>query len=272
MGFLNKLSGISPVTSRHGEMVDHMLEIIHWIMLALFIGWSIFLVIAFWKHHHTRNPKASYVGVQSNANSHLEVGVIITEIILLLGFAFPLWGNQVQDFPNPDVRVRAWAYQFGWHFHYSGPDGRFGQTNRFKMTSDNPIGLDPEDPNSADDQITSRLGLPVNKNVEISVTSKDVIHNLSLVSMRSQVDADPGKVNRMWFVPTVTGVTEIICGQLCGEAHGNMRAECEVFSAAGFEDWIKGQNKALSESVAPPAAAPAPAPAAAAAAAAPAVK
>jgi cytochrome c oxidase subunit 2 len=243
MGFLNKLLGIPKVGSAHGEMVDHMLELVHWVMLLLFIGWTIFLAVAIIKFHRRKNPRADYQGVRGHASSHIEVGVIITEVILLLGFAFPLWAIQVDRFPNPDVRVNAWAYQFGWAFHYPGADGKFGTTNRFLITPDNPIGIDVEDPNAMDDFISSDLTLPKDKKIEIAVTSKDVIHNLALVSMRTATDADPGKVNRIWFIPIAEGKSEIICGQLCGPVHGNMKAILEVVpTQAAFDSWQKDQQ------------------------------
>lgn len=243
MGFLNKLFGIIDVGSEHGEMVDHMLELVHWFMLILFVGWSIYLVVAVWKGYHKRNPKANYHGVQSHASSHLEIGVIITELILLLGFAFPLWANRVDDFPDPDVKVNAWAEQFAWNFQYAGPDGKFGATDRFMISGQNPVGIDPEDQNGWDDVIVNALTLPKGKKIEINVTSKDVIHNLALPLMRIAQDADPGQMSRMWFVPTKVGKSEIICGQLCGASHGNMRSVLNVVADdQAFASWLSEQN------------------------------
>jgi cytochrome c oxidase subunit 2 len=248
MGFLNKLFGIPEVHSEHGRMLDHMLEVVHWFMLLLFVGWSIFLVITLWRGYHKRTPKANYHGVQSHASSHLEIGVIIVEVILLLGFAFPLWGQRVDQFPDPDVRVNAWAEQFAWNFHYPGPDGKFGTTNRFLISGGNPIGLDSEDPNGFDDVITRNLVLPNRKKIEINVTSKDVIHNLALKTMRIAQDADPGKFTRMWFIPTKTGKSDIICGQLCGPVHGQMRSELEVMAdEKQFTTWL-GEQQAFKDS------------------------
>lgn len=243
MGFLNKLFGIPPVGSEHGEMVDHMLELVHWIMLILFVGWSAYLAFTLFRFYRKRNPRANYTGVRGHATSHIEIGVIIIEVILLIGFAFPLWATQVDRFPNPDVKINAWAQQFSWNFHYTGADGKFGITNRFLITADNPLGIDPADPNSHDDFVTSSLTLPKGKKIQIAVTSKDVIHNLALVGMRTATDADPAKINHMWFVPIVSGKSDIICGQLCGPGHGNMKAELEVLETPGeYEEWQKGQK------------------------------
>ncbi|RYD35452.1 MAG: hypothetical protein EOP86_08445 [Verrucomicrobiaceae bacterium] len=243
MGFLNKLFGIIENGSEHGSMVDHMLEIVHWFMAVLFVGWSIYLVVAIWKGYHKRTPKANYHGIQSHASSHIEIGVIITEIILLMGFAFPLWANRVDQFPDPDVKIKALAEQFNWQFQYAGADGKLGATDRFQISSQNPAGIDPEDPNGWDDFISGSLTLPRGKKVEINVTSKDVIHNLALPVMRIAQDADPGKESRMWFIPTKVGKSEIICGQLCGPAHGNMRSVLEIVpDDKTFATWMGEQN------------------------------
>lgn len=258
MGILNKLSGIIDNASEHGERVDFMLEVVHWFMTLLFIGWAAFLTYVIIRFRRKRNPKAIYHGVQSTASSHLEIGVIITEIILLLGFAFPLWAQRVDQFPDPDIRVNAVAEQFSWNFHYPGPDGRFGITNRFLIDGSNPIGLDPNDPNGRDDFISPKLVIPKDARVEIAVTSKDVIHNLALPAMRIAQDADPGKISRMWFVPVRTGESEIICGQLCGVSHGVMRAILEVVpDMKRFDAWAKERNPVFGSSAQPADAEPA---------------
>jgi cytochrome c oxidase subunit 2 len=243
MGILNKLLGIPPVGSEHGHLLDHMLEIVHWFMLFLGLGWGIFIAYALFRFRRKNHPKASYSGVTGNASSHIEIGVIVTEVILLLGFAFPLWATRVDEFPDPDVRVNAFAEQFKWSFQYPGADGKFGMTNRFLMSSANPIGIDPEDPNGLDDIVVPELFLPKGKKVEIAVTAKDVIHNLALVGMRIAQDADPGKVSRMWFVPSAIGDSEIICGQLCGAAHGNMKSLLHVVDQKSYEGWAKDAPK-----------------------------
>lgn len=265
MGIINNLLGITECGSVHGELVDGMLELVHWFMVALGVGWTIFLIYVLTRFHHRRQAKAIYSGVQSHASSHIEVGVIIVELILLLGFAFPLWGQRVDDIPlNPDVQVRAIAQQYNWTFHYTGPDGRFGNTNPFYYSATNIAGIDPEDPNGKDDIVASELWAPVDKKIVIGVTSKDVIHNLALVRARIATDANPGSLNRIWFIPTMTGTSEIICGQLCGGGHGVMKGLMNIVSEKEYNEWLKEQNTfgaTLTAGAAPAPAAPAPAPA-----------
>ena len=254
----SKFLGIPECFSAHGGQVDHMIDVVHWLMFALFIGWSTFFLICLFRFWHKRNPKASYEGVRSHISSHLEIGVIIIEAVLLLGFAFPLWGNRVDDWKtvqemNP-TRVRVVGWQFGWTFHYSGADGKFGRHDAHLITDNNPLGIDLTDPNAADDFTSPILKLAVNRPAVLNITSKDVIHNFSLVPMRIQQDAIPGKEIPMWFTPIKTLETFVVCGQLCGEGHANMVGSMEVMGSEEYDTWFKGQTEAALKANTKPAA------------------
>jgi cytochrome c oxidase subunit 2 len=43
----------------------------------------------------------------------------------------------------------------------------------------------------------------------------------------------------MWFKPVKTGTWDIICGQLCGPGHAQMKAVIEVMEPKEFDDWAK---------------------------------
>jgi cytochrome c oxidase subunit 2 len=245
MGILNKLFGITECGSAHGELVDGMLELLHWFMGALGLGWGIFMVYVLWNFRAGKNKKASYSGVQSHASSHIEIGVIIVEIILLMGFAFPLWGQRTDEIPTGDdvIQVRAVGQQYNWTFHYAGADKMFGRTNPSFYDGNNPAGIDPSDTvNGKDDIVASELWAPLGKKIVVGVTSKDVIHNLALVRARVATDANPGQLNRIWFIPTIAGESEIICGQLCGPGHGSMKGKMNIVKDDEFNAWLKEQN------------------------------
>jgi cytochrome c oxidase subunit 2 len=44
------------------------------------------------------------------------------------------------------------------------------------------------------------------------------------------------------FTATKTGKYEIVCTQLCGLGHYNMRAYVEVMPQTQFEQWLKEQG------------------------------
>jgi len=265
---INKLLGILPNASEHGYMVDHMLEICHWFMALLFVGWSSFFLFMIFRFHRSRNPKADYHGVQSKASAHLEFTVVLIEAVLLLGFALPLWGKRVNGDQFPDktdaVRVHAVAQQFQWNFHYPGPDGVFGRRNPDFITGANPLGIDPSDPAGQDDIfVVNELHLVNNKPTVIEISSLDVIHSLSLQHMRMCQDAIPGSLIPIWFRPIRAGDFEIVCAQLCGASHSKMAAKMTVGTQAEFDAWFKEttelQHPKKAAAPAAPAAAPTPA-------------
>lgn len=242
----SKFLGIPENYSAHGGDVDHLIDVVHWFMFALFIGWSLFFLVCLFRFWHRRNPKASYQGVKNHFSSHVEIAVVIIEAVLLLGFAFPLWADRVDSWKevqkmNP-LRVRVVGWQFGWTYHYAGADGKFGRIDPTLISGSNELGIDYEDPNALDDFTSPILKLPLKQPAVLNVTTKDVIHNYSLIPMRIQQDAIPGKEIPMWFTPVKTLETFVVCGQLCGEGHGNMVGSMEVVPEKEFETWFAGQS------------------------------
>lgn len=243
----SKFLGIPENFSAHGGQVDHMIDVVHWFMIALFVGWTLFFFYCVFRFWHKNNPKASYEGVKSHFSSHLEVGVIIVEAVLLMGFAFPLWAERVDSWKqvqNLDpLRVRVVGWQFGWTYHYPGLDGKFGRVDPALISGTNELGIDYSDPNALDDFTSPILKLAKERPSVLNITSKDVIHNYSIVPMRIQQDAIPGREIAMWFTPTDTLETFVVCGQLCGEGHGNMIGSMEVIQVEDFDSWAKGQSE-----------------------------
>lgn len=270
----SKLLSIPECFSAHGGRVDHLIDVVHWFMFALGVGWFLFFAYCLVRFRASVHPRASYHGVRNHISSHLEVAVVIIEAVMLLGFAFPLWKERTdtwQQVQNLDpIRVRVIGWQFGWTYHYPGGDGKFGRIDPALISPNNELGIDPSDPNSADDFTSPLLKLPVNHPAVLNITSKDVIHNYSIVPMRIQQDAIPGKEIPMWFTPIATLETFVVCGQLCGEGHGNMVGTMEVLSQEEFNTWAAGQTKSALEASQKAAAAHLPAPKAPADAASPA--
>lgn len=245
---INEFFGQTSVASQHGGLVDHMLGFVHWFMIALGVGWSIYLCIAFYRFRQTKTRRADYHGVRGHATTHIEIGVVIVEAILLLGFAFPLWSRQADEYPTSTdtIRMRALGEKFLWNFQYPGADGMLSTWSMTNVNgATNATGIDHNDPNSKDDFVSpTTMRLPVGRPVIVDVASKDVIHNLALVPMRAAQDATPGVKAHMWFMPTKTGTWDIICGQLCGPGHAQMKANLEVIEAKDYDEWAKDQSAA----------------------------
>jgi len=226
----------------NGDTIDRMNEYIHWFMLALFVFWSAFFIYTLVRFRASRQPRASYEGLKASFPKYLEAGVVIVEIILLVGFSIPLWAQWTEDFPaeKDAVVVRVVAEQFAWNFHYAGPDGKFGKGNpKLIDVQTNPLGLDRKgDADAADDVVVKQLHLPVDKPAIAHVSSKDVIHAFGIPALRVKQDATPGMSIPVAFTPIREGKYLIACSQLCGVGHSTMRGFVEIHSKASFEQWM----------------------------------
>ena len=150
----SKFLSIPDNYSAHGGQVDHLIDVVHWLMIALFVGWTLFFLYCLVRFRQSANPKACYTGVKNHLSSHIEIGIVILEAVLLLGFAFPLWKDRTDTWETVQerdpVRVRVIGYQFGWTYHYPGEDGIFGRIDHRLKNGNTAAGIDLHGPNGLD--------------------------------------------------------------------------------------------------------------------------
>ena len=58
--------GLPVSAAEHAPQLDFMNEVVHWMMLVLFIGWGAFFLYTLVRFRRRRNPKADYHGVRSH--------------------------------------------------------------------------------------------------------------------------------------------------------------------------------------------------------------
>jgi cytochrome c oxidase subunit II len=243
-----KLLGLPELASENGKAVDALIVYVHWLMLALFVGWLIYFGYAVWRFQARRNRKADYEGVKNHASNYIELIVAAVEAILLVGVAIPVWAKAVDRFPEAKEAtvVYVMAQQYAWNIRYAGDDGTFGRQDMKFVAANNIFGVDPNDANGKDDvQLLNEIHVPVNKPVIVYVSSKDVIHSFKVVAMRVCQDAIPGLRIPCWFTPTKTGRYQINCAQLCGPLHSAMTGGFLVVDTQeDFDKWIKSKSPA----------------------------
>lgn len=245
---MEKLLGLPPLASEHGKYVDDLIIYVHYLMMALFIGWLAYFAYALFRFHRSRNPKADYIGVRNHASNYIEIIVALVEAVLLIFVAVPLWAKTVEKFPDEKdaTNIQIVAQQFLWNVRYPGKDGKFGAQDMKYVADTNLFGVDPNDPAGKDDiQEPNAVHVVVNKPVIIRLSSKDVIHSFKVIAMRVTQDAIPGMRIPIHFTPTQIGTYQINCAQLCGQGHASMAAGYMVVeSQEDFDKWIAKQTPA----------------------------
>jgi cytochrome c oxidase subunit 2 len=227
--------------SGHAADVDRVVTLVHLVMLVLFIGWGSYFAWVLIRFRRSRQPRADRAGAKGRLAFWTEVGVVVAEALLLVVFALPLWFSRTAAQPGlaGAVVIRVIAEQFAWNVHYPGPDGQFGTTSIALVSPTNPLGLDRGSPFGKDDiVVVNELHAPVNRQVVILLSSKDVIHSFGVPAMRVKQDAIPGLLAPVWFTPTRIGQYDIACSQLCGLGHYRMRAVLTVESEDDFRKFL----------------------------------
>src|SRR2546428_12306290 len=82
--------------SAHGWQVDQIIYITHWLMFVLFAFWSLFFLYTLVRFRASRNPRASYHGMQSHWSTWGEAGVAGGGNGVLVGVSVPgggWWGK-----------------------------------------------------------------------------------------------------------------------------------------------------------------------------------
>lgn len=145
------------------------------------------------------------------------------------------------------LEVEVVGQQFIWNFRYAGADGKFGPVDPELIDDSigNPLGIDRDHPDGGDDIVASRLVVPVNRDVELILLAKDVLHNFFVPELRIKMDTVPGLIGRLPFRADTLGTYEIACSELCGLGHYRMRAYLEVVEEAEYEAWLDEQASYL---------------------------
>jgi len=233
--------GVPELASDRGAQ-DTLFYTILAITGAAYVIVQIMLGLYIWKYRHRDDAEGSFW----HDNHKLEMGWTIATAVVLIPLVFyglSIW-TRVQAAPPEDaIVVEAVGAQFQWDFHYPGADGAMGEFRPELYSLENPLGIDPDDPNSADDfSLTNQLVLPVNRPVNILLRSKDVQHAFFLPNFRVKQDLVPGMRTSVTFTPTKIGEYEVACAELCGLGHYRMRAFLSIRSEEDYRAWLSEQQ------------------------------
>jgi len=230
--------------STHGAMIDEQMSetmveagisfLVSQILLALFI----------WKFSSSR-PGDKIKTFPGGAKAMVSAAFLLvgTEVLTLGVFGVKAWATVYLTPPSANaLPVQVQAGQFAFYFRYPGPDRTFGPLHPDLISEANAnfFGLDTtHDQDSKDDIVTAEMAIPLNQEIHLLMHAKDVGHSFYVPALRVQQDFVPGLDLSLHFTATQIGKYEIVCTQLCGLGHYNMKAYLEVMSQQDFDSWLK---------------------------------
>jgi cytochrome c oxidase subunit 2 len=92
----------------------------------------------------------------------------------------------------------------------------------------------------------NELHVPVNRDVELTMISEDVIHDFYVPAFRVKMDVLPGRYTTLWFRPTKTGQYHLFCSQYCGTNHSVMGGWVDVMEPSEYQAWLTGGSNSES--------------------------
>lgn len=84
----------------------------------------------------------------------------------------------------------------------------------------------------------NELHIPVNRDIRLTLTSEDVIHDFYVPAFRTKTDVLPGRYTTEWFRPTKVGAYHIFCAEYCGTKHSGMIGTVYVMNEADYNTWL----------------------------------
>ncbi|MEE9301179.1 MAG: cytochrome c oxidase subunit II, partial [Alphaproteobacteria bacterium] len=231
----------TPIASNWGY-IDDTIIITFWITGVVFIGLILFIAYCVLRYHHREGRRADY----EPENKKMEWWLIGLTTVGVVGMLVPgvlVW-NQFITVPEEATEIEVVAQQWQWSFRLPGNDGVLGTSNVRHVSYENPLGLNPNDPNGQDDVVIEAddLHLPLDKPVKVLLRSLDVLHDFYVPQFRAKMDMVPGMVTYFWFTPTRAGTFEALCAELCGVGHYAMRGYVVVEEESAYQAWLQEQS------------------------------
>jgi len=231
----------TPIASNWGY-IDSTIIITFWITGVVFIAIILFMAYCALRFGNRAGRRAHYEPENKKLEWWLTIGTAVGVAGMLAPGLF-VW-NQFVTVPEGAVEVEVVGQQWQWSYRLPGEDGVLGTSDVQHVSLENPLGVNPDDPNGKDDIVVEGgdLHLPLGKPVKILLRSIDVLHDFYVPQFRAKMDMVPGSVTYFWLTPTRTGTFEVLCAELCGVGHYAMRGAVSVDEESAYQAWLDEQQ------------------------------
>jgi cytochrome c oxidase subunit II len=259
--------------SEHGLKIDALWDANMWLITVIFLVTNFFLFYFAFKYRGHSTRTATFFAHSTKLEM---LWTIIPAIALafIIIFGLKYWNEIMDDAKDPNkITIELYAKQFDWTARYTGKDGKLGGTDYRQISGSNSVGMDTTDTAGDDDLIIRKeFHIPVGREIQLLMRSRDVIHSAYLPHFRAQMNCVPGMVTEFKFKPIKT--TEemrkdpyvvqmmaainkqrekegnepiifdyiLLCNKICGAGHYNMPMTIVVESEKDYNEWLAKQK------------------------------
>ena len=198
----------SPSSTIAGE-VDALFNFVLYVSIVFFL--IVVVGSAYFAFRYRKKAKDQLDTAPSH-NIKLELAWTIIPVILVFTVFF--WGFRVflkmHVVPKDAVDIKVTAQKWFWSFDYV----------KEGITSLN------------------ELVVPVDKPVQLTMSSTDVIHSFYVPGFRVKLDVLPNRYTVTWFEANRPGSYDLFCAEYCGTGHSEMIGKVRAVSDREYQDWL----------------------------------
>ncbi|MFN3624203.1 MAG: cytochrome c oxidase subunit II [Hyphomicrobium sp.] len=235
--------GLQGAASPVAEAIHSFYDFVNIIIVAITVFVLLLLIYVMYRFNERSNPTPSTV----THHTGLEVAWTVIPILILVAIAIPSFRllHLQYSYPKADLTLKATGYQ--WYWEHAYPE--LGIAFETRMLDE--AGIQEQQalnlPAPRNLAVDNEVIIPVGKVVNTLVTAAPdgVIHDWTIPSFGSKVDAVPGRITSTWFKPTIEGVFYGQCSELCGKDHAFMPIAVRVVKEEVFNSWVDAQKQAI---------------------------
>jgi cytochrome c oxidase subunit 2 len=264
---------LPPASSEHGVKIDALWDANMYLITVIFLITNFFLFWFAYKYRGNSKKQAVYYP-HNNKLEMIWTVVPAVALAFIIIFGLKYWNEIMDESKDPDrVIVELYGKQFDWTARYTGKDGKLGETDYRQITGANSVGMDTTDATGYDDFLArNEFHIPVGREIELHIRSRDVIHSVYLPHFRAQMNAVPGMITYFKFTPTKTtaqmrqdpyvkqmmaGINKqrekngdepvefdylLMCNKICGASHYKRQMNVVVDTEADYRAWVAKQK------------------------------
>lgn len=267
-------NSLPPAASEHGAKIDTLWDYNMYLITFVFLVTNAVLFYFAYKYRGTNTTKAEFFA-HDNRLEMIWTIVPAAALAFIIIFGLKYWNEITEKSEDSNkVTIELYAKQFDWTARYAGFDKTLGSTDYRQIDGNNMVGMDTLDEKGFDDiLVKNEFHIPVGKEIEFKMRSRDVIHSAYMPHFRAQMNCVPGMVTEFKFKPTKTtaemrkdpyviqlmaGINKaraergeepvefdytLLCNKICGSSHYNMQMTIVVESEKDYKDWLLTQPR-----------------------------
>lgn len=209
--------------AQHSVMMPHgsdaeAITVLSWIMFGggavIFLAVLVLSAMAYFGGETLRQRLAG--------NTFIFYGGVIFPLVTvtaLLVYGLMLIGGRQDAATDTALRIQVSGEQWWWRVRY------------------------PASGDAAAAETANEIHIPVGTQVEIALSSPDVIHSLWVPSLAGKVDMIPGVTNRLRLRAQRPGIYRGQCAEYCGGPHAWMALHVVAVAPSEFDAWLARQRR-----------------------------